>query len=985
MSESTNSRRHLYKATYSPIRINPDNEQDRRLHTRTYRALEKLNYVRALDVKLAEYDRVGRTLTAQLQDDHGTGQALARTLERIGQVLRRPSPASFRENVAAVSELDMDSLVAFGEALVAERQKTVEEMESSLKTVQTEYMAAPARAIPSQSLTRDSVLDSPLDSELFTLPDQRPDQPTSGGDMRLDAAAAVPVTDRQPTFLPLQATIPLADAITWALDARPELASPIRDYVQAMAPPQLLMNGKTLDTQVADVVGYAREKFESAHAVTDLFRQRMAVEPIGRLYLERVEMSPSGVERGELLYSVPLAPKETVNITHVEWATRSEEFEKIVQDYFENYSEQGVAEKNDEAMSAESQSRHSNALNFGASVSGSYMGVTVSTNFGYTTSSDEQQSRRDSRNHSQEVTRKAAARTRKEHKVTFKVASAAGTEDKSVRVITNPSETDAMRVDYYRIMRRWRNDLFRYGVRMTYDIVIPDPGVTLRGKLEELEKLDALLQQPFAFDLPLTNVTRTEWQKLATQYNAAVEPPPPESMQLSQSKIFNSDGNRGFQIVEFQVDDANYYSSGSVIVGDILEVGGTAIVWVRGGNSQITTEGVGKRFSAKSTGNIAISNGRAQVDFAFQAIGWAVVQVTLGLKLRQAVFDRWQAQAWAAMRQAAEETYYQQIQRLRDRRAVLVAEIEGMDSLTLRKMEREEIIKGVVRWLFGPDFYFVPPDVQAVFDKLPGEFLPASTPVTDWQRVLEYGEFVKFLNQAIEWENLIYFLYPYYWGSTKKWMEKRFLDHPDPFHRDFLRAGSTRVVLTIRPGFEEAFTQLVEMGSFGKLPGSHPYVTIAQEIQYRAKTNYPGIPPANGEKQARPLLYPEQRLAWEQMQILIALLDEFNRKNGHYPAALADLSSVLPFTIKVGFQSTTVTAVPLQDIWGNAYHYKLPGLAGEYDLICLGSDGQPGSGADDPLSDDISSAAEGSMIATWYDYTPTGALDIQITRVIADV
>jgi general secretion pathway protein G len=120
------------------------------------------------------------------------------------------------------------------------------------------------------------------------------------------------------------------------------------------------------------------------------------------------------------------------------------------------------------------------------------------------------------------------------------------------------------------------------------------------------------------------------------------------------------------------------------------------------------------------------------------------------------------------------------------------------------------------------------------------------------------------------------------------------------------------------------------------------------------------------------------------MQQLIALLDEYHRKNGYYPAALTDLSTLLPFTFKVGLQSITLTAVPSKDLWGNDYYYKSPGLTGEYDLVCLGSDGQPGSTNDDPLSDDISSAAEGSMIATWFDYTPTGAMDIQILRVVAD-
>ena len=42
----------------------------------------------------------------------------------------------------------------------------------------------------------------------------------------------------------------------------------------------------------------------------------MTVEPVGNLHLERIEMYPSGTERVELIYPVPLAPGETVNISH---------------------------------------------------------------------------------------------------------------------------------------------------------------------------------------------------------------------------------------------------------------------------------------------------------------------------------------------------------------------------------------------------------------------------------------------------------------------------------------------------------------------------------------------------------------------------------------------------------------------------------------------------------------------------------------------
>jgi len=59
------------------------------------------------------------------------------------------------------------------------------------------------------------------------------------------------------------------------------------------------------------------------------------------------------------------------------------------------------------------------------------------------------------------LTRKASSRVKKEHKQSFKVASAAGTEDQAVRLIINPFPDKATRVDYYQLVRKWRVDLYR--------------------------------------------------------------------------------------------------------------------------------------------------------------------------------------------------------------------------------------------------------------------------------------------------------------------------------------------------------------------------------------------------------------------------------------------------------------------------------------------------------------------------------------------
>jgi hypothetical protein len=224
---------------------------------------------------------------------------------------------------------------------------------------------------------------------------------------------------------------------------------------------------------------------------------------------------------------------------------------------------------------------------------------------------------------------------------------------------------------------------------------------------------------------------------------------------------------------------------------------------------------------------------------------------------------------------------------------------------------------------------------------------------------------VKFVQQAIEWENLLYFLYPYFWDVPVAWDFVRNLRHPDPNRQQFLRAGSARVVLTIRPGFEQAFAAFVDQGNFGDiLPPDHPYMTIGQEIQAYDRANYPGIPPANAEGAARPLLHPLQRRAWREMQAIITLLEKYRQVNGTYPTTTQGLAAL-----------SSLGTVPPADPWGKPYVYASPGAVTDYEVSSLGADGAAAGEAENA---DITSWAPASLIAEWFDYTPSRGIDIQV-------
>ena len=96
----------------------------------------------------------------------------------------------------------------------------------------------------------------------------------------------------------------------------------------------------------------------------------------------------------------------------------------------------------------------------------------------------------------------------------------------TTRTLTNPSATDALRIDYFSMMRKWRVRLYRYGLRMTYDIAIPEPGAALREPLLELATLNAQINNSFVFKLDPSTIDPSKYSALEHDWNVALDPPP---------------------------------------------------------------------------------------------------------------------------------------------------------------------------------------------------------------------------------------------------------------------------------------------------------------------------------------------------------------------------------------------------------------------------------------------------------------------------
>lgn len=940
MTTLSNSGRQLLKATYAPIAVDAPADKLSQAHV-------KAALVRGLQLQSGEVDAVRATV--QSGGESPIPDSVWSTLKQF-----EPQPvAALTPKASVLADLPPTQLQAFAQATVGYRT-------AQLRNLTT----APAPVPPSSA--------SP------TAPNPLPENPTPG--------PSSPVVGR-----------PQMSRLTI-----PSRQSGVSRVAASILPSETSNAIAPLATQQA----VAASMVTFAKGALDTFTKAINVSPIGMLNLERIEMEPAGIERGELVATIPLAPGETTSVTQKEWSVTRQDFSSIVTDYLENYSEKGVTEKSELADSTENESKHSQQLGLSASLSGSYGFVTFATSATANISDSVDTTTKQSRKDAKEVTSKASSRSKKERQVTIQTSSTVGSSETSTRTLTNPSTTNTMRIDYFSMMRKWQVRLLQYGLRLTYDLAIPEPGATLREQHAQLANLNNLIAGTFAFTLDPSSITDQSYLTLAAQWGIAIQAPPSPTYQSVFSLSLQSSQNGAItQTLEVNVPDG-YEVAGLMVGGRASTYDGdthTRVVFEPGqvsfhtaalgsGNEKNSAPYALDAYDGDASGNSGVyeadlneyhgMSGSLGVSLIHSYVTSGSIYARVSAIRTEAVFGAWQQQAWQTLHDAARDAYYTQVQGWTQQRDTLKTQIEGVDTLTLRREEQEEIMKGILRWLLGPDFDFMPGDVVALFTGPVGQSFTGNELGLNpdgWTTMFIYQEMVKFIQQAIEWENMLYMVYPYFWDVPTAWDFVRTLEHSDPTRQAFLRAGSARVVLTIRSGFEDAFTAFVDRGELGQvLPPDHPYLTIGQEIQAYDQTNYPGIPPANPDQQPRPLLTPLQRKAWKDIQAIMSLLRAYNTKNNAYPSTAEGLGSLTTFAAA---QNPPVT-VPATDPWGNPYYYRSPGQYNDYELASWGADGVPGGDSDNA---DITSWADSSLIAEWYEYTPSHGLDISISSAPTDL
>jgi hypothetical protein len=343
-----------------------------------------------------------------------------------------------------------------------------------------------------------------------------------------------------------------------------------------------------------------------------------------------------------------------------------------------------------------------------------------------------------------------------------------------------------------------------------------------------------------------------------------------------------------------------------------------------------------------------------------------------------ATIEQWQATAYSALYNAAQSAFYTQQQAIGTQITALQNQINNVDTLPLRREENDEIMKCVLIWLLGPGFAFMSPAAQAAFVSAAsagnlkhGVGFTGENAVSpsEWNALTGNEEVVSFINQAIEWENVVFFLYSYFWDEPVSWNFIRQIQHDDKTRQAFLRAGSARVVLTVRPGWEKAWAYFVVTGQtsvpISPSAQAHPYLTIAQQIADYDSTNYPGIPPANPNGGG--------------------LIDDDTPQFGTTCAASVGPSNsqiTIPVANTSGADGSgfAVGATAIIDNWDSSAQetQTITAVTASPPSISVQMLQHAHSVTSGPFPV-VQSGAKGVLIGEWFEYTPTSGTDIAVS------
>lgn len=488
-----------------------------------------------------------------------------------------------------------------------------------------------------------------------------------------------------------------------------------------------------------------------------------------------------------------------------------------------------------------------------ASVQGDYgKAITFQTGANFATHNSKEESTRQAMTSAKEVTERALDR------IVNKVK-----EERIVKIVEEFEENNSHGFDnrkgdkhvvgvYRWVDKVFKNQILNYGKRLMFEFMVPEPAKLHKLAMEKLvtDKTAMTLEQPedprkatgvnkLENYFQLTDTNLKHW---SGRYNVEFEQKPEEYLSIGKTFSFTTPEHNGGEY-----DEVAAGNDVIEIPEDYKAISGSALLVQAAENGlggYVLIGSTSKKYSANTTDrsplNVTLNGYSGKVPISYSSTGHHSGSANFEVKCQLSLEakTKWQQQTFNAIIKAYEEALATYNEQLAEKQALGV-QILGTNPGFYREIENTILRKNCISYLidqnttakrtYGKDFHHI----NGSGSKQTFE----NTEVRLGADLDDYAAFVKFIEQAFEWEIMSYNFYPYYWANRQKWVEMYQYDQThDHIFKAFMQSGMARVIITVRPGFEEAVRYYMQTGQIwngGEVPviEDELYLSIVDELR----------------------------------------------------------------------------------------------------------------------------------------------------------
>jgi hypothetical protein len=492
-------------------------------------------------------------------------------------------------------------------------------------------------------------------------------------------------------------------------------------------------------------------------------------------------------------------------------------------------------------------------------------GITISASYGPTvdatanaslnTTSSRQSSTRVASNFARETTARAASRVQKRR-----------FERKSTKTVREFEERNLHRFEgatanisgVYRFVDKvYTAQVVNYGTRLMLEFIVPEPAAFWRYAQMHQPAADTAIPCPqppgycveadgsFALLQP-DDITPEEYLFWAGLYGAeGVEAPPSKTKIISQAKkgpdpiASAAPGSPKMSSDYAEID----IPEGYVPVKAIVNAYGETQV----GDHKLMIQIQDKQFQYTEPWDDLLEiplhqEATTRIPVSINSLRFHNYEVlfTVFCVLRDAKMQEWQLKTYFSIMNAynAAKSRYENALEAARLSAGYTADF-GRNPARNREVEATELKRSCISMMSGQHF--------DTFDAMTRRAGAHGYPEINLAEAEAEARFVRLFEHGLDWANLTYLFYPYFWTRKDQWPLLSQMSDNDPLFAQFLQAGSARVQVPVRLGFEFAILNYLSgveiWDADGNLitmdeTGTAPQLPMLQELKSRLSNEF---------------------------------------------------------------------------------------------------------------------------------------------------